>query len=211
MHKQLVIIGAGGFSQEVICWAEHAHSADQLPPIKGYLLDSRYELLPAEYGIPWLGDIDGYTPELGDACLLAIGEISAKKNIVSRLKARGAKFATLIHPTAIVTRTAKLGEGCILCPYATVSAGVTLGDFVGLNGYSGIGHGSSVGAYTTISSHVDITGNVTVGEGVFVGSGARVLPNLQVGNGAKVGAGSIVMRSVKPGVTVVAAPAKKLF
>jgi sugar O-acyltransferase (sialic acid O-acetyltransferase NeuD family) len=212
MHaaSELVIVGAGGFGMEVICWAEDASRAGSLPPIRGYLLDAQYPRLDPQYGLPWLGALDDYVPLPGDACLLAVSDSGAKRAMVARLKARGARFSTLVHPTAIVARTAQLGEGCIVCPFATLSAGVAFGDFVTLNAYSGIGHRSRIGAYSTLSSHVDITGDVIVGESVFFGSGARVLPGLTVGDDAKVGAGAVVMRSVRAGVTVYTAPAKKL-
>lgn len=207
---QLVIVGAGGFSQEVISWAEHAQQAGTAPPIRGYLLDSTYDRLGPEYGVPWIGEPDDYNPEPGDACLLAVSDVQAKRQLVKRMKARGARFGTLIHPTAVIARTARIGEGCIICPLAALSAAVLLGDFVTVNGYSGIGHHSTVGSYSTLSSHVDITGNVAVGESVFFGSGARVLPGLKIGNDAKIGAGAVVMRSVQASVTVYTSPARKL-
>jgi acetyltransferase-like isoleucine patch superfamily enzyme len=76
--------------------------------------------------------------------------------------------------------------------------------------YSGIGHDAVAGEFTTLSSVVDVTGNVQIGKDVSIGSGARLLPGVKVGDGAVIGAGSIVVRSVKPGVTVFAAPAKTL-
>jgi sugar O-acyltransferase (sialic acid O-acetyltransferase NeuD family) len=207
---QLVIVGAGGFSQEVICWAEDAHLAGAAPPIRGYLVDHQFPRLGQEYGLPWLGDLDNYDPAPGDACLLAISDVGHKRQLVERLKARGARFATLIHPTAIIARTARPGEGCVICPFALLSGNVILGDFITLNAYSSIGHSSVVGSYSTFSAHVDITGDVTVGESSFFGSGARVLPGLSIGKDSKVGAGAIVMRSVQAGVTVYTSPARRL-
>lgn len=208
--KHLVIVGAGGFSREVICWAEDARGNGGAPPIRGYLVDSQYERLSPSYGLPWLGGLDDYIFEPGDACLLAVSDPAIKRQMVRRLQARGAIFSSLIHPSAVVARTALLGEGCIVCPHALISADVVLGDFTAVNAMSSIGHDSQVGAYSTLSGHVDITGGVTVAESVFFGSGARVLPRLRVGHEAKVGAGAVVMRSVQSGVTVYTSPARKL-
>jgi len=208
--SQLVVVGAGGFGQEVVSWAEHAHQAGTAPPIRGYLLDHGYPRMDAAFGLSWLGELDEYTPNPGDACLLAVSDVAVKRRMVERLKARGASFYTLIHPTAVIARTARMGEGCVICPLATLSASVVFGDFITLNSYSGIGHRSQVGSYTTLSAHVDITGDVTVGESAFFGSGARVLPGLNVGKDAKVGAGAVVMRSVPAGATVYTSPARRL-
>ncbi len=205
-----VIVGAGGFSREVICWAEDAMCNGAAPQIRGYLVDRQYERLSPSYGLPWLGGLDDYISEPGDTCLLAVSDPAIKRQMVRRLQARGATFSSLIHPSAVVARTALLGEGCIVCPHALVSADVVLGDFITVNAMSSIGHDSRVGAYSTLSGHVDITGGVTVAESVFFGSGARVLPGLGVGHEAKVGAGAVVMRSVQAGVTVYTSPARKL-
>ena len=208
--KNLVIVGAGGFSREVICWADDAAHHGTVPSIRGYLLDDGYAPLSPTYGLPCLGGLDNYKSQPGDACVIAVSDPTAKRKIVHRLQARGANFISLIHPSAVIAKTAVIGLGCILCPHSFLSADAVLGDFITVNGMSSIGHDCKVGSYTTFSAHVDITGGVTIGEAVFVGSGARVLPGLSVGEGAKIGAGSVVVRSVKNGVTVYTNPAKKL-
>ena len=205
-----VVVGAGGLGKEVICWADHAVRLGVAPPIRGYLVDNGYPPLDPSYNLPRLGGLEDYDPLPGDSCLVAVGDPMLKRQIVQRLLARGAKFASLIHPTAVLAKTAVLGQGCIIYPYAIVSADAVLGDFVTVNSLSGIGHDSKVGAYSTLSAHVDITGGVTVGESVFFGSGARVLPGLSVGHEAKVGAGSVVVRSVPVGATVYTNPARRL-
>jgi sugar O-acyltransferase (sialic acid O-acetyltransferase NeuD family) len=210
VSKHLVVVGVGGFGREVICWAENAACDGAAPPIRGYLLDDGYPLLSAAYGLAWLGGLDAYVPICGDVCVVAVSDPVAKRQIVSRLQARGATFTSLVHPSAVIAKTAVLGVGCIVCPQSLLSADVTLGDFITVNAMSSIGHDSKIGAFTTLSAHVDITGRVTVGESAFFGSGARVLPGLTVGNEAKVGAGAVVMRSICAGVTVYTNPARKL-
>lgn len=208
--KTLVIVGAGGFSREVICWAEHAQGVHSETKIRGYLVDEQYPKLASNYGLAWLGGVDDYEPQPDEACLLAISDPAAKQQLVARLRASGAKFATLVHSSAVIAKTATIGEGCIVCPHALVSADVTLGEFVTINAMSSVGHDSTVGAYSTLSAHVDITGGVAVGNLSFFGSGSRVLPKLRIGRNAKVGAGATVMRSVAEGCTVYTAPARKL-
>lgn len=208
--RHWVVVGAGGLSREVICWADDAVRFGAAPSIRGYLVDSDYPRLGPAYNLPWLGSLDDYDPPPEDACLIAVSDPMVKRQIVRRLQARGAKFASLVHPTAVLAKTAVLGQGCIIFPYAIVSADTVLDDFVTINSMSGIGHDSKVGAYSTLSTHVDITGGVTVGESVFFGSGARVMPGLSVGHEAKVGAGAVVVRSVPAGVTVYTNPARRL-
>ena len=208
-YKQYVIVGGGGFGREVACWLLDLPEI-QAGHIAGFLDDEVKEGALFPPGIAYLGSIAAYQPREGHELLLGIGGTRAKRDVVSALRAKGARFATLRHPTAVVAATARIGEGVILCPYAVVSANGVVGDFVTVNIASTVGHDVRIGAWTTLSAHVDLTGGVSVGESVNLGSGARVLPGLRVGNEATVGAGAVVMRNVEAGSTVYAAAAKRL-
>ncbi|CDG82577.1 acetyltransferase [Janthinobacterium agaricidamnosum] len=213
--KNIIIVGAGRFARELICWLEHLIDQDRNGAplrIKGLLDDTlaAAPALDADYPYPLLGSIADYRPGPDEQLLLAIGAPQHKLRIARELQARGAHFYTLVHPSAIVARTARIGQGAVICPFALLSANITLADFVTINSYSSIGHDAVVGAGSTLSSHVDITGAARIGEQVFIGSGASVLPRVAVGDGATVGAGAVVMRRVAPGTTVYALPAKKL-
>lgn len=207
-QDRLIIVGAGGFGREIIIWAEDCSSAGTLPRIGGFI-DDVVEALPS-YGVSRIGGIHDYAPEKNDVFVVAVGEPQKKRKLVEMLKDRGARFATLIHPTATVVRTATIGEGVIMCPYAMAMPDSRVERFVTILNYSGIGHDSVAGEFSTLSSLVDVTGNVQIGADVSIGSGARILPKVSVGDGATVGAGATVVRSVKPGMTVYAAPGKLL-
>lgn len=207
-QERLILVGAGGFGRELYFWAGDCHQAGTLPALAGFIDDVMQEM--PGYDLPRLGGVQDYTPASGDLFLVALGEPAKKRRVVESLQARGGRFATLRHPTTTVVRTASIGEGVIMCPYTMAMPDARIERFVTLINYSGIGHDSVCGEFTTLSSLVDVTGNVRIGRDVMIGSGARILPKLTVGDRATVGAGSIVVRSVKPGMTVFAAPAKSL-
>lgn len=209
MESRLILVGAGSFGRELINWAydvaEQGGSA-----FAGYLDGKAHALAGSAYALPWLGTPDDFVPQVSDQLVLAIADPIAKRTVADKLRARGASFACLIHPTAVVARTAVLGEGVVLCPHSLVSADAHVGDFVAVNAMSSVGHDVKVGDYTTLSGHVDLTGFVTVGEGCFFGTGARVLPNVKIGNRAKIGAGATIMRSVPDAAVMFTMPAKRL-
>lgn len=209
--NNIIIVGAGRFGRELCCWLEQVLDPTRMR-IAGFLDDTRAPAprLNQDYAYPLLGAIDSHAIGAHDLFVLAIAEPAAKLRIAASLQARGAAFFTLIHPSAVLARTAQVGQGVVICPFAMLSADSLVGDFVTINSYSSIGHDAVIGAGTTLSSHVDITGGVRVDEGAFFGSSAVVLPQLHIGSGATVGAGAIVMRQVAPGATVYAMPAKKL-
>lgn len=210
MVKRLIVAGCGAFARELINWAQDAADAGRGPAISAFLDANPAALQDYPYQLEWQGDIDDYRPRDGDAVLVAIGDPAGKHAVVARLRERGAVFATLVHPSAVVARSAVLGEGVMVCPQAVISADAHVGDFVAINVLSSVGHDVKLGAYSTLSSHVDLTGYVQTGDGVFFGSGAKILPKLKIGARAKIGAGAIVMRSVAEDAVIYAAPARKL-
>lgn len=208
--KRLLIIGAGGFGREVMSWASHVN-ADQRDWEVGGFLDSNPKALDGyDRKIEIVGDPLTYTPSDGDLFVCAIGDPATKLRMCRDMKARGARFLTLIHPTAVIGLDCIIGEGCVLCPGAVITTSVTLGSFVCLNVYSTVGHDAVIGDGCTLSAHTDVTGYATLGEGVFLGTHASILPNATVGDYAVVGAGSVVLRKVRAHSTVVGVPAKQI-
>jgi sugar O-acyltransferase (sialic acid O-acetyltransferase NeuD family) len=204
--ERLIIARAGNFGRELISWAMDCHEAGRLPPIGGFI-DEVVQELP---GIPRLGGFYDYAPRAGDLFLICTGEPAVKKGMVESLRERGARFASLIHPTVVLGRTAKHGVGMIMCPYSMNTVDCVAGDFVTMLSFSGLAHDCVAGDFTTISTHVDVMGHVTLGSEVFVGSGARIMPHVRIGDRARIGAGAVVVRNVKPDSTVFTAPAKVL-
>lgn len=208
-RERLILVGAGGFGRELYFWAEDCHKAGTLPALAGFV-DDMIQELPGSYDLPRLAGLQDYTPSPGDLFLVALGNPAGKRRVVELLKARGGDFATLRHPTTTVVRTASIGEGVIMCPYTMAMPDTRIDRFATLINFSGLGHDSTCGEFTTLSSLVDVMGYARIGKDVMVGSGARLLPKISVGDGATIGAGSVVVRSVKPGMTVFAPPAKLL-
>ena len=210
MVKRLVVAGCGAFARELINWAEDAADAGRGPRISGFLDTNPAALRGYPYQLEWRGDIDDYRPRDGEAVIVAIGDPGAKRKVVASLRDRGASFATLVHPTAVIAHSSVLGEGVVVCPQSVISADARVCDFVTVNVLSSVGHDVKLGAYSTLSSHVDLTGFVQTGEEVFFGSGAKILPKLTIGARAKIGAGTTVMRSVAEDAVIYTASAKKL-
>lgn len=210
MTNRLILVGCGAFARELINWIDDLVVLKKSIPITGFLDTNPLALANFPYSIPYLGTIESYTPLSGDELVMAVGDPQTKKRLYSDLKGKGATFAQIIHPTAVVARTAKLCEGVVVCPLAFISADAVVGELCAINGYSSVGHDVNLGAFSTLSAHVDLTGWVQVDECAFFGSGARVLPKIKIGPNARIGAGAIVMRSVAADTTMYASPAKKL-
>jgi len=209
--KNLIIIGAGGCGREVLQWALDANKREPIWNIKGFLDDNPHALDGKSCAAKIIGTVDGYPlyyPD--DEFVCAIGSPAVKRRVVELLKARGAAFANVIHPTAVVSDSAWLGEGVILYPFAIVSPDAAVGDCCIINMHSAVAHDASLDDYCTISAFCDITGNCTLGKGVFMGTGAKLTPGVSVGEKAFICAGSIVFNNVKPETKVLGNPARRL-
>jgi sugar O-acyltransferase (sialic acid O-acetyltransferase NeuD family) len=205
----IIIVGAGGFGREVYLWAKDSFSQDQYK-IKGFLEDNPKILDNYDMDVGIIGNLNSYEIKNKDRFLFAIGDIDAKKHIIVNLKKKGAQFLTLVHPTAIVVNTVKIGEGVIICPYCLVSDNVLLDDFVMMNTYASCGHDVKVGKYSILSPYAALNGFVILEDEVFLGTHSAVIPYKKVGYKSKISANSVVMRDVATNKIVFGVPGKAI-
>ncbi len=202
--QRLVIIGAGGFAREIRAWA----ASGDAWTIKGFVDDNLTARTDSRLRAPVLGRIEDYAPEPDDVFLCAVGTPALRRALTEKIKARGGRFARLVHPSAIVADSAHLGEGVIVCPLALVSADTRVEEGAVVYYHSSVDHDAVVGPFTQISGHCDIMGGVGVGADVFLGSHAAILPRVKIGDRAVIGAGAVVTRDVADDKTVIGIPAR---
>lgn len=78
--------------------------------------------------------------------ILAIGNTEARSRIVKEIRH---DFATLIHPTASVSRKANIGKGCIILANATIQAQANIGEHVIINANVVVDHDAIIGDFVT--------------------------------------------------------------
>lgn len=205
----LVIIGAGGLAREVFdlamsCWVSQGNNS-----IKGFLSDGPSDIEALGYP-PVLSKVADYTPLPEDVFICAIGNVQHRKHTVEQILAKGGKFISLVHPTAIVSPSTRIGQGVVVKPYCTLSCQVQIGDFSYLQGSVIMGHDVQIGQYCQLNSFVFIAGNCTIGNQCILNAGARLIQSTIVEDDAIVGMGSVVLRKVKKGTTVFGNPARRV-
>ena len=205
----IIIVGAGGFAREVYYWVNDTFSKESYK-IKGFLSYNQKDLDGYNIKGGIIGNDDNYKIEENDRFIIAIGDVDIKKRAINKLKKRGAKFISLIHPTALIISTAKIGEGVVICPYCIISDNVQLDDFVMMNTYASCGHDVKVGKYSILSPYVALNGFVKLENEVFVGTHATVISYKKVGFQSKISANSVVMRNVPSKCMVFGVPGKNI-
>lgn len=177
-------------------------------------IDDRSELHGTEIlGLPVLGGDEWLRSDDAQAMkvVVTIGDPSSRRRVVERLTEMGVRFATLIHPTAVVTPWVAFGEGTVVLANCTFTADISVGRHVVFNPGCTVAHDVVVEDYVYVSPGVDLAGKVVLEHSCHLGTGATVIPGCRVGNRSVVGAGAVVVRDVPPEVTAVGVPARVLL
>lgn len=121
------------------------------------------------------------------------------------------RFATLIHPTAIVPkRYCSIGQGVLMAPLAQLSADTEVGDNCILLPNSFLGHDSSMERFSHLTTNSVVGGNVKIGKGAHIGSNSTIREDIVIGDFSLIGSGSVVLHDVPNNSIVVGNPAKVL-
>jgi len=205
----LVIIGASGLAREVYDLALTCYGDNPEFKVKGFLSDGPSTI--ESMGYPKvLNTVTDYTVEIGDVFFCAIGNVSDRKKTSEIILAKGGSFINLIHPTAIISPSAKIGTGVAIKAYSSIASDVTIGNFVYLQSSVILGHDVIIGNFCQVNSFAFFAGYVHIEDLCVINAGAKFIQNIKVGTGATVGIGSIVLTRVKAGTTVFGIPAKKI-
>jgi sugar O-acyltransferase (sialic acid O-acetyltransferase NeuD family) len=206
----IIIVGAGGFGREVYAWAYETYleSENENYRIKGFIDSNPKSLDGFNIDCKVLSDENKYSISENDRFIVAIGNIDLKKKIVNTLIEKEAQFVSLIHHTAIITPTAKIGKGCVICPFVIVSDNVIINDFSMLNYYSSCGHDATVGKYSILSPYATLNGFSVLEDEVFLGTHSTVTYNSKIGYRSKVSANSVAMNDAPRHSLIYGVPGK---
>lgn len=196
MKPELILVGGGGHCRSVIDAIEEAGKFK----IEG-IVDVKENVGRNVLGYPVIGSDDDFEKLLRKYTffLVTVGQI---KNCVPRLriyemlKSMGAIMASIVSPTAYVSKHAHIGPGTVVLHGATVNAGVLIGENCIINSHALVEHDAVIGSHCHISTGAIINGGAKVGDRTFIGSGSVLRQEIEVGNGCVVGAGSLVLKDI---------------
>lgn len=143
-----------------------------------------------------------------DGIILAVGDNRARRECLLRVP--GLQVPALVHPSAVVSPSARLGRGTVVLPLAAVNAAARLGDAVIVNTAAVVEHDCVLADAVHVSPGAVLAGGVHVGEQTWIGAGASVIQGVRIGRDAMIGAGAVVIRDVPDGATVVGNPARPI-
>lgn len=197
MLGPIALIGGGG----------HAMVVAEAALAQGYTLagflddDSRagVSILAQHLGDLHAWESLGETPRI-----IALGDLGERRKMIEEVSG---PFATVVHPSAIVSPSAELGAGVFVGPLAVVHARARIGAHAILNTASVVEHDCALGTNIHVAPTAALGGGVRIGPDTLLGIGAKAIPGSRVGARSVVGAGSVVLGAVGDDMTVVGVPA----
>jgi sugar O-acyltransferase (sialic acid O-acetyltransferase NeuD family) len=133
-----------------------------------------------------------------------------RRTLTEAILTRGGEIPALVHPSAVMSASARIGAGTLLSAGVIVQMDAVVGRCCSLHTAASVDHDNVHEDGVTLAPGVRLAGHVSVGEGAFIGLGAVVKGGTRIGRNAIVGAGAVVLRNVPDAATVVGNPARPL-
>lgn len=203
--KRTILIGGGGHAISVLAMLEDSAS------IAGYTA-----LTPSDdLNIPYLGTdqdiINTFNPEevmIHNAIGFTTGcSLALRQKIAEQYGSF--EQATLIAPSAWVSKGSNIANGCAIMARAVVNES-KLGEMTIVNTGAIIEHGCQVGKNVFIGPGTIVCGGVTIGDDTFIGAGAILKQGLEIASGVVIGIGAVITRDITTPGTYIGNPAKRL-
>jgi sugar O-acyltransferase (sialic acid O-acetyltransferase NeuD family) len=141
----------------------------------------------------------------GSQAVIAIGDNAVRKKISQDSTH---SFINVIHPSALISNHAKVGNGCMILHRSIIQAGAKIGNHVIINTAAQIDHDCEIGNYVHIGPGSVLCGSITIGEGTLIGAGSVIRPGVRVGSWATVGSGAVVVKDIPDYAIVVGNPGR---
>lgn len=145
--------------------------------------------------------------------LLTMGDNSIREDLTKKIIEKGGKVPSMIHPSAVISRFARISEiGVYISAFTHVQADTEIKEGTIILSGVNISHTNQIGRYCFFAGGATIGAYTHVKDYVFVGQGALTISGKvnKIGFKAFIGARSLVTHSIEDNERVAGSPAKKL-
>lgn len=208
--KKICIFGTGGFARETLCNIIDIFDNKNLniKDIVCFMVDDEYFINNKVMGIDVIPK-SKFDPSFYNV-VVAVGDSVQRRKIVDSLP-QETTYATLIHPTVVISNWVKVGEGTIITAGVLLTCNIEIGKHAHLNLNTTVGHDCKIGDFFTASPAVNISGNCIIGDNVFIGTNACLKNAITICTNTTIGMGAVVFKSIVESGVFIGNPAIKLI
>lgn len=202
-ERPLLILGTRTFALEVADVAREAGF-----DVAGFVENEHPQRARQELdGLPihWVEDLRDLVSTHTAVCGLGT---TFRSRFTDQIDAIGLPFARVVHPSARVSATSEVGEGCVLSAGVIIGARTRLGRHVLLNRGALVGHHVEIGDFVSLGPGANVAGSSSIGEAAYLGMGTIVVNGVRVGAHSVLGAGAVAIDEVPDHVLSVGVPAR---
>jgi acetyltransferase EpsM len=201
---RLFIFGAGGHTKQVVDIFRSRGIK-----INGFFDDSKKKGEKYYYDhkiIDKISNAKNYLKK-NDQLFCGIGDNLIRQNIFNQHKEF--EFVNCISPLAIVSHTAKIGQGNYVGNFVNLMPDSVIGSHNIINDGSLIGHDASIGDFNLIAAFVCCGAHSKTGNSNLIGINVSINPSkINIGNNNIIGSGTVVINDIMNNSTVVGLPGK---
>ena len=209
--EEIVLIGGGGHCKVII----EAILAAKKYDIIG-IIDSGNSTIRYLMGVPVIGG-DNYLKRCFRKgvkfCFISVGSVgnpASRIRLYNKAKKIGFKFPNIIHPNAMISKFAVLGEGNYIAPGVIINTGAVIGNHCIINTGAIIEHDCRVGDFVHVAPGTKISGGVELKRYSHIGTGSSIREYLNIGENSIIGVGSVVVKDIGDNIVAYGNPCAKV-
>ena len=154
-----------------------------------------------------LGNDEVLNQYLPDEIELAngIGSLPRKNlrwKLAEKMRKQGYRFATIIHPDAVIASDVNLGEGVQIMARVVIQPSTKIGQDTVINTGVLIDHDCKIAEKCHIAPGVVLSGGVVVGQNTHIGTGTKITQYLKIDDNCIIAAGATIYKNIPSNMLV---------
>lgn len=207
--EKIALIGAGGAAHDILCQLVDAWKAEGID-YRGRVLFTEPDSVCKPRTIMNCEVVpqSEFNP-LTHHAIIAIGDSSVRQKVFYQLP-NETRYATIIHPSVIMSEWVEIGEGSVISALSILTCNIKIGKHAQINYKSSIAHDFVAGDFFSTAPGASINGNTKVGNRVYIGSNASIRQGVTLVDDVVIGMGSVVLNDITRSGSYARIPAVRL-
>ena len=119
-------------------------------------------------------------------------------------------FANVFHPSVIIDKSCRMGEGIVLLAGCILDKNVMIGNNVLLNIGVAVSHDGIIGDHSFLGPRCALAGYVHIGKRCFLGVGSVIIDNVKITDDVQIGGGALVIDEIPNAGLYVGVPVRRI-